>query len=201
MNRLAYDVVAPEWDALRVSLSEAEERLLAVLLELAPPGSRVLDLGCGTGRPIGEHMSSLGFALTGVDQSPRMLELARARLPDAEWVECAIEQHVPAGEYHAVIAWDSLFHIPREHHLTIFRRVRSVLPDGGRFLLTVGGSAHRAFTDTMLGQEFFYDSHAPETVVTLLADAGFAVIESEFLNLPTGGRDKGRVAMLARAIG
>jgi hypothetical protein len=38
---------------------------------------------------------------------------------------------------------------PRERHADILRRVRDTLPEGGRFALTVGGSEHPAFTDTM----------------------------------------------------
>lgn len=77
--------------------------------------------------------------------------------------------------------------------------MRSALPRGGRFALTVGGSAQPAFTDTMLGRTFFYDSHPPDAATALLVAAGFAVVHAEFLNLPTGGRDKGRYAIVAAA--
>ena len=46
-----------------------------------------VDLGCGTGRPIGEYILERGFLLTGIDQSARMLELARQRLPRGQWLE------------------------------------------------------------------------------------------------------------------
>ena len=99
-----------------------------------------------------------------------------------------------------MIAWDSLFHLPRREHLPIFRTLRAALEPGARFLLTAGGSEHPAFTDEMFGQTFFYDSHAPEQTVALLAEAGFVVEAMEFLNPPTTGRDKGRIAVIARAI-
>ncbi|MCL4799464.1 MAG: methyltransferase domain-containing protein [Burkholderiales bacterium] len=199
MNRAAYDAIASEWDGARARLSAVERRLLELALEPADRGSRVLDLGCGTGRPIGEYVLARGFSLTGVDHSARMLALARERLPQGEWVESTLEEFTPAGRFGAAIAWDSLFHVPRAHHPGVFRRVRNVLPPGGRFALTVGGSAHPPFTDTMFGQEFFYDSHPPDRAVALLGETGFEVIHSEFLEPPTSGRDKGRFAIVARA--
>ena len=56
-----------------------------------------------------------------------------------------------------------------------------------------------AFTDSMFDRTFFYDSHAPETARSLLGEAGFSIVSHEFLNVPDGGRDKGRVAIVASA--
>jgi cyclopropane fatty-acyl-phospholipid synthase-like methyltransferase len=200
MNRTAYDSIVSDWDAARTELSAHERRLIDLVLEPAEPSSRVLDLGCGTGRPIGEYVLKRGFSLTGIDQSPQMLEVARQRLPEGQWVESALEEFAPVGRYDAAIAWDSMFHIPRMHHMGIFRQIRGVLPLGCRFGLTVAGSEHPPFTDTMFGQRFFYDSHAPDRAIALLGEAGFVVTHSEFLNQPTSGRDKGRFAIVASAV-
>ncbi len=199
MNQHSYDVIAPEWDAVRISLSPAETRLLTTLCEHLQSGSHVLDLGCGTGRPLAEHLVSRGLTVTGVDQSANMLQLARSRLPDHSWVLSSIENYAPAQEYAAAVAWDSLFHIPRAAHSAIFAKVRSCLPIAGRFALTVGGSDQAPFTDSMFGMQFSYDSHSPEVAINLLKSARFEVLHSEFLNLPTNGRDKGRFAIIASA--
>jgi cyclopropane fatty-acyl-phospholipid synthase-like methyltransferase len=201
MNRESYDAIANQWDAVRIRLSEAERRILLCLTEFVAPGEQILDLGCGTGRPIAEHFIGLGLRVTGVDQSASMLELARGRLPEQTWVLSALEEFQPEGRYGAAIAWDSLFHIPRMHHANIWRRVRAVLPAGGRFALTLGGmDDHPAFTDSMFDRTFFYDSHGPETALSLLGEAGFSIVSHEFLNVPTDGRDKGRVAIVASAV-
>lgn len=200
MNRESYDAIASRWDQVRVQLSAAERRIFELLLEGVSPGSRVLDLGCGTGRPVAEYAVSRQLRVTGVDESVRMLELARQRMPEQDWVLSALEVFVPEGTFAAAIAWDSLFHIPRAAHAGIVQRVRRCLAPGTRFALTVGGSSgHDAFTDTMFERTFFYDSHSPEVAVSLLEQAGFEVVHREYLNLPTSGPDKGRVAIIARA--
>jgi cyclopropane fatty-acyl-phospholipid synthase-like methyltransferase len=199
MNRESYDAVAHEWDKARLRLSESEKRILDLLLERTATGANVLDLGCGTGRPIAEYLVLRQLHVTGVDQSVAMLQLARSRLPGQNWILSSLENFEPKGEFAAVITWDSLFHIPREEHAAIVARVRAVMPLGGRFALTVGGSEHPAFTDTMFGQTFFYDSHSPEAAMALLGGSGFRITHSEFLNPPTTGRDKGRFAIVAEA--
>jgi cyclopropane fatty-acyl-phospholipid synthase-like methyltransferase len=199
MNQHSYDAVASEWDGFRTTLSPAEARLLALLCEPLTPGAHVLDLGCGTGRPIAEYLIARRLRVTGVDQSANMLAFALQRFPDHDWVLAPIDSYVPTRQYGAALAWDSLFHLPRTQHAAVFARVRASLPVGARFALTVGGSDHAPFTDTMLGQQFFYDSHPPDEALSVLRSERLEVLHSEFLNLPTAGRDKGRFAIVAYA--
>lgn len=200
MNLDSYDAIAEHWDQHRVRLSPSEARILPLVTSGVAPGALLLDLGCGTGQPVATHFAANGFLIAGIDQSAAMLALARRRLPAHQWHLGSIEDFAPIERVAAVIAWDSLFHIPRERHTDIFRRVRATLPEGGRFALTVGGSEHPAFTDTMFGRDFFYDSHAPQDTRRLLEASGFHIVHEEFLNLPDGMRDKGRVALVAAGV-
>lgn len=199
MNLQSYDAIASQWDDIRTTLSPAEARLLALLCEPLAPGAQVLDLGCGTGRPIAEHLITRRLRVTGVDQSAHMLAFALQRFPDHDWVLAPMESYVPTRQFEAAVAWDSLFHLPRRQHAAVFAQVRASLPEGARFALTVGGSEHPPFTDTMLGQPFFYDSHPPDEAIRVLRSERFDVLHAEFLNPPTDGRDKGRFAIVASA--
>ena len=53
----------------------------AWLIERLPPGSRVLDVGCGTGIPTARQLADAGHRVTGVDISDGMLALARRDVP------------------------------------------------------------------------------------------------------------------------
>src|SRR5690242_513504 len=55
---------------------------------LVPPGLRVLELGCGTGRLLSELKPRKGV---GVDFSPKMVEIARTHHPELEFYEGDVE--------------------------------------------------------------------------------------------------------------
>jgi SAM-dependent methyltransferase len=69
-----------------------EARLCAALV---PPGSRVLDAGCGTGR-VAIRLAELGYECAGVDLDESMLAVARSRAPELTWVAADLSALDPA---------------------------------------------------------------------------------------------------------
>jgi SAM-dependent methyltransferase len=197
MNRHAYDSIAAEWDAERSSLSGRERTWLDAGLDGLAPASRVLDLGCGTGRPIAEYVAARRHRIVGVDQALALLARARARLPQHDWIACRLEDFAFRGGWAAVVCWDALFHVARAHHEPILAGVARSLRPGGRLVLTAGGSDQPPFTDRMLGRRFFYDSHPPERVLSILRGLGLTIVAHDLIDRPTGGREKGRLAVVA----
>lgn len=198
MNRDSYNAIASSWDAARVALHGREPAYLDALLAGLSERASVLDLGCGTGRPMAEYILARGHHVTGVDQAEALLEMARTRFPGATWIHGSIEAFVATTPFDAIVCWDALFHVERAEHEALFARFATMLRPGGRLMLTFGGSDHPAFTDTMFGRRFFYDSHPPERTLAMLASQGFVPLVSEFMNPPSPGRDKGRYAVVAR---
>jgi len=191
-----YDRIAGQWVRFRPALRAEELALFDRWLDGLPTGAAVLDLGCGTGRPIAELLDKRGFGVTGIDHSTAMLDQARQAVPGANW--CQAELDAPLAQpFAAAVCWDAIFHLERARHAVVFREVWRGLSPGGRFLFTTGGSAQPPFTDTMFGQEFFYDAPAPAETLALVQAAGFAVLTDVMLELPRGGREKGRMAVLA----
>ena len=197
INVRAYDAIASLWDKARRDFFGREREHVDTLLATAGQGGTVLDLGCGTGRPIADYVVSRGYRVIGVDQSREMLAVAAARHPSQRWVHASMESYVADAPCTAAILWDSLFHIERDRHEFLLKRVVSGLPAGGRVMITVGGSAHPAFTDEMFGETFFYDSNTPDETLALLARLGCDPVVAEYMNPPTAGRDKGRYAIIA----
>lgn len=192
MNRDGYNRIAASFDLDRRRLREIEQAYLDCLLECVAPGDRILDLGCGTGRPIAEQLLSRGYPVTGVDQAEAMLAYARSRLPAGEWITQTIESYVPETNTAAIICWDALFHLDRSLHEGLLQRWFARLRPGGRLLVTFGGSAHPAFVDSMFRVPFFYDSHPPEVFLAMARSIGFTIVLADFLDVPDGQRDKGR---------
>ncbi|MFJ9200584.1 class I SAM-dependent methyltransferase [Streptomyces flaveolus] len=70
-----------------------EARLCATLV---PPGARVLDAGCGTGRVL-IQLARLGHDGVGVDQDASMLAVARRNAPGLTWVQADLADFDPAA--------------------------------------------------------------------------------------------------------
>lgn len=56
-----------------------ERAWLDRFLEGVPPDGTVLDLGCGMGEPIAGYVLGTGRAVIGVDSSPSLIGMCRAR--------------------------------------------------------------------------------------------------------------------------
>ena len=196
---MSYDKIADQFSALRTTLQPVEVRYLDLILGPLKPGSTVLDLGCGTGRPIAAHVSSRGHQVLGVDASERMLAIAKKNLPGHRWVHADMESVELSGPFDAIICWDSLFHLPRANYSVVLRNAYRWLTAGGRLMVSSGGvvdeSGH-GFTDTMFGHEFYYDSPSPAQMTKLVEDIGFRIILAEMCSLPDGGNDKGKWATI-----
>jgi ubiquinone/menaquinone biosynthesis methyltransferase len=82
--RRLFSVIADRYDLITVLLSYGQDRRWKRrLAAMAPssPSARVLDLACGTG-DIAFEMAAAGGRVTGLDITPRMLQIARGK-PDA----------------------------------------------------------------------------------------------------------------------
>lgn len=168
-----YDFIADEWHAAPRNFA-ARKYVEPVLNRLAP-GAKVLDLGCGTGEPVAAYAAARGFQVVGVDESEKMLEIARRVVPGAEFVRADMCEVSLAGVFAAAVAWDSVFHVGRARHREIFRKLHGLLDPGGLLLLSAGGSGHEGFTSEMYERTFFYSAHEPGETLRLLTGEGFEV--------------------------
>lgn len=80
---MSFDAVAGAYDRHRIGYSD--DLYDAIVGYGLGPGSRVLDLGCGTGIA-SAALAARGMLVTGIDVSEPMLAHARAHLPNATFV-------------------------------------------------------------------------------------------------------------------
>ena len=84
-TRESYASWAPFYDEPGNEMVELEQPVVRAIVDTLPAGV-ALDAACGTGRH-GAYLAELGHTVIGVDESPEMLAVARAKLPDAELLE------------------------------------------------------------------------------------------------------------------
>ena len=86
--RNMFDRIAPVYDVMnRVTTAGLDQHWRwATARAVVRPGDRVLDAACGTG-DLAVIAAKSGATVTGLDFSPRMLERARRKAPQLEWVQ------------------------------------------------------------------------------------------------------------------
>jgi SAM-dependent methyltransferase len=171
----AYDRVAEAWLAARQAGTRSPSaRVLDAFAAPLPAGAAVLDLGCGGGVPVARDLVARGFRVTGLDASGAMIDHARRAVPQATFVRGDMRTADPGGSFDGIVAWDSVFHVPRAEQAGLFRRLGGWLRPGGRLLISLGGSDGE-FVAEMLGEALFFAAHEPAAARAALEAAGLAI--------------------------
>ncbi|WP_030325130.1 class I SAM-dependent methyltransferase [Streptomyces sp. NRRL B-3229] len=161
--------------------SEAHLASLEWLLGRLAPGSRVLDVGSGTGRPTASTLSDAGHEVLGVDVSPVMVELAVRQVPRATFRLADIrELPLEEGAFDAVCVYFSLLQMSRAEQSRVLGRLARALRPGGSLVLATVPADVEDLAIEFMGRPVRATSFTAEDVVALVRDAGLEV-ESEHL--------------------
>lgn len=160
--------------------SEAHRASLGWLLDRLPPGSRVLDAGCGTGRPTAETLAGAGHAVLGVDVSPVMVGLASRQVPRAEFRLADLRELSPAEHsFDAVCGYFSLLQMSRaEQSAVVAKLARALRPGGSAVLATVPLDVEDV-EGTFMGQPVRVTSFAAGDFRAMVEAAGLTVLSEE----------------------
>jgi ubiquinone/menaquinone biosynthesis C-methylase UbiE len=120
-------------DAYDVFTPESNLRLVTTCMQLArlKPGARVADLGCGSG-VFTDLLGRQGYHATGLDLSPKLIALARAKYSGVEFLEGDVEQlPFPDESLDGVLLSGLVHHLPDPARCA--GEVYRVLKHGGSF--------------------------------------------------------------------
>jgi len=130
-----YQLWARTYDHEHNPMLSIEQRILEPLL---PPlrGLDIVDLGCGTGRWLEAAKNAGARSLAGVDISPEMLNVARAKLGDAAVLVCAecTNATIPAASADLIFCNFVLSYLDEPERL--LRLAKTTLRPGGSLFLT-----------------------------------------------------------------
>jgi SAM-dependent methyltransferase len=132
--RETFGSVAEQYDRARPEYPAGVFDDLAELAALEP-GSRVLEIGPGSGKATAELVRR-GYDVTGVELSPDLAEIAARNVPDAEIVVADFETWQPReGDFDAVVAFTAFHWIAPELR---YAKPARLLRPGGALAVVAG---------------------------------------------------------------
>ncbi|MFF4834183.1 class I SAM-dependent DNA methyltransferase [Streptomyces sp. NPDC001315] len=185
----AFDAIGDRYDEA-FPHKEGQVSAGAWLIPSLPAGSRVLDLGCGTGLPTTRQMADAGFEAVGVDLSPRMVELARENVPAATFHRLDLADLRPGGpsdlgRFDAVAAFFSLLMLSRAEIPLALRTIRNLLVPDGLFVLSMVEADVDDFSIPFLGNTIRVSGYLQEELSQIIETGGFEIVkESSYTYAP-----------------
>lgn len=174
--KCGYDKIAEDYHRERSRFEHRKE--LEAFMRRLPKKAKVIDVGCGAGVPVAKTLVENGFAVTGIDVSRRMLELARKHVPKGKFlVKDMTRLNFENDSFDGLTAFYSIIHVPREKHSSVFKRFHKILKAGGAMLVSVGASEWEGEGE-FHGAKMFWSHYAPEKSLQIIKESGFEVIFS-----------------------
>ena len=184
--RASYDTIAGRYAQEiggELAGKPVDRALYALFAELVGAGT-VGDVGCGPGH-VTAHLAGLGVRTVGVDLSPGMVAVARARYPELDFtVGSCTDLPVPDRAWAGAVLAYSVIHLSGADRARTWRELARVVQPGGWLLVAfhvqtadrpVGSTYHLG---EWWGQPVDLDFHYLDTaqLTAELADAGSDVI-------------------------
>lgn len=169
---------ADAWDAARRRQHggrRIEAGWLNRFLALLSPRPAVLDLGCGSGEPIGRALAEQECELTGVDSAPEMIRLCKARLPGQAWRVADMRSLSLGQVFDGIIAWDSFFHLSPDDQRRMFPIFREHAASRAALMFT-SGPEHGVSMGKFEGEPLYHASLDGAEYRVLLTANGFDVV-------------------------
>ena len=203
-------VYAPTYDLNDVPITPTHRRFVSGLIESCPPGGRILDAACGTGKYFSMILDA-GRRVVGADQSAGMLAVAGAKHSDVPTEKTGLQELAFAEEFDGAICVDAMENVFPDDWPLVLGNLRRALRPGGNLYLTVEtideGELTKAFEEATAqgvpvveGEHFRRGGgyhHYPSVglVDTWLDEAGLTVLDEDH----TQGNGYGYRHLLTRA--
>lgn len=146
----------------------------------------VLELGCGRGEPVGRRLSleKRPYCYTGIDISETAIEEAAGKFGDKPHIHFETAEMLTfcknrtSKSVAGVVSLFAIFHLPREHHVSLFCQIRRILIPGGSLLITMPEESGEGFQNEWLGggEKMWISNFSVEWVEMTLAELGFELL-------------------------
>lgn len=174
-----YDLIAEDY-AKTFDPIESDDDLIFpnTFLSHLKIGSKIVDLGCGTGFSAG-YFAKNGMLVMGVDLSKSMIAIAKRNYPNINFFIEDVRQFSLNGSVDAVWAGYSLFHFEQEHFEATLDKIKTYLKPGGVLgLVMQEGDGEIERNEPFLpSKKIYIHLYTEADLNTILERHGFEVVE------------------------
>jgi SAM-dependent methyltransferase len=180
-----YQRKAQDWIESRARTGLFEKPWVDRFRALLPRAGPILDLGCGSAKPMAAYLIGLGHPVSGVDSSPAMIDVCRRHFPKQEWIVADMRKLDVQRKFSGILAWDSFFHLCYDDQRRMFPLFRAhAAPEAA--LMFTSGPRHGEAIGSFGGEPLYHASLDPAEYLSLLDRNGFRVV-SHAVEDPTCG--------------
>jgi ubiquinone/menaquinone biosynthesis C-methylase UbiE len=148
ITKNTYDAISEKYAQLNKAYPVPLQTDSATFVSYIPSDGKVLDVGCGHGRDCA-YFLSCNLTVTGIDVSERLLHIARATAPSAEFMVMDMRDvDFEDAVFDGLWCCASFLHIPLADATCTLHEFYRVLRDGGILFLSIQ-SHMNAFADVV----------------------------------------------------
>jgi phosphorylcholine metabolism protein LicD/ubiquinone/menaquinone biosynthesis C-methylase UbiE len=138
---------------------------------------KVLDVGCGPGRDI-QYFLQNGLNATGIDLSQKTLEIAQAKVPDAQFFVMDMSETIFPDEcFHGLWCCGSFYHLPKRLADKAIEEFYRIIKKNGILYLAIkeGDGEKLIFKEEYLQLPKFYSFYTVGEIESLLKKHNFII--------------------------
>ncbi|RYX79118.1 methyltransferase domain-containing protein [bacterium] len=170
----AYDLAGPEYERVREKWDS--QTLIDDLCNRLQPGSRILDVGCGSGVPIAKGLTEKGMYVHGIDISEGQIQSAKAKNIEGATFEVRNMLDIDyRDEFDGIACFYSIYHLDRKNHGEVIAKLADSLKKGGVAMILFGVKARAGHSGKLAGADLAWSTHDMQTNLDLVSTAGLTI--------------------------
>lgn len=148
----------------------------AYLDSLSSGSPYIMDVGCGAGIPFDTYFVNRGCKLIGIDISKTQIRKAIMNIPSAKFINMDFMKYQDSTLYDGIVLLYSLFHIQREHHSLVMKKIYNMLTPEGKVLLNIRKEdcGKLKYRKNFCGKPMCWSHYDSDTFLSLIHQIGFS---------------------------
>lgn len=156
-----------------------EIKQLPRLLKKITKKSKILDAGCGNGKPVAKFLSEKDYKVTGIDISKVLINEAKKNAPQAKFkIMSLYDLNFHPKEFDAIVSFFAILHLEKDKVEKVFKNFNKSLKKEGYLLFSVNEGKKEGYFK-FFKKEVFFSAYSKKEIEEILHKTDFEVIWKE----------------------